>query len=208
MSITEDIWNVLRTDLAIQKDLERGLINHRALARYVLKNYPIKASMESAISAIRRFKSDEIFENSEKELLSNFKEASIKTRSNIACLTLKTSVEKILPGFLLEHPDSKRVTGSDRMKLLVEDKILAKAEKAFKSHIIKMEKELGELSIVMTEKACKTRGVLARVADEISLYNINIEEMIICPPEFLIYVKQKDIIKTYDSLLKLKEKGI
>ena len=35
------------------------------------------------------------------------------------------------------------------------------------------------------------------------LYDINIEEMIIAPPEFLIYVKQEDLIKTHEALFKL-----
>jgi hypothetical protein len=44
---------------------------------------------------------------------------------------------------------------------------------------------------------------LARIASEVALANINIQEIIVCPPEFLIYVKEKDMVKAHESLLKL-----
>ena len=50
-----------------------------------------------------------------------------------------------------------------------------------------------------------TKGVLARIATELSLGNINIHELIMCPPEFIVYVKERDIVKAHEALLKLCE---
>ena len=59
----------------------------------------------------------------------------------------------------------------------------------------------------MPEEALRTKGVLARMTSEIALANINISEVLSVPPEFLIYIKQEDIVKAHESILKLVRGG-
>jgi hypothetical protein len=49
------------------------------------------------------------------------------------------------------------------------------------------------------------KGILAEIANEISIHNININEILICPPEFLILVSSKDMVKTHEIILGLTE---
>ena len=208
MSIKKDIWDILRTDMAIQKDLDRGLINTRALARYILKNYPVKAGFDTAIVAIREFRSEQVFQKEEQKLSRLFKDSAIKTRDNVACITLRRSgLEKVNRAF--DRNDVLRmVSGSSSIKIITDRDTLGEARAIFPAKdVIKVEEGLSELSVTLSEKVIKTKGILARIADEIALQNINIEELIICPPEFLIYVKQEDVIKTYEALLKLRKKA-
>lgn len=208
MSIKEDIWDILRTDLAIQKDLDRGLINTRALARHILKNYPIKASFDTVILAIREFRSEQVFQKEEKRLLRMFRGAAIKTKDNVACITLKMSALERLSKAFEKHDVLRMVTGSKNIKIITDMEKLEDVRSIFPlEYVVKVEEGLGELRVTLPEKVIKTRGVLARMANEIALQNINIEELLICPPEFLIYVRQEDIIKTYDALLKLRSKA-
>ena len=74
-------------------------------------------------------------------------------------------------------------------------------EESLSQYILKVEKDLGEISIRLAEEAAKTRGVMARIANEIALNKINIVELLISVPEFLIYVKEKDVIRTHEVLL-------
>jgi len=62
---------------------------------------------------------------------------------------------------------------------------------------------LSEISVTVAEKATKTRGVLARITAELALANINIHEMMVCPPQFLIYVSEKDIVKAHERIMSL-----
>ena len=86
--ITQDIWKLLRSDLAVQKDLNRGLINVRALARHLIEKHGLEASLDSVISAIRRFEAKKFAED-ERKLAKVLKNAKISTRNNIACFTLE-----------------------------------------------------------------------------------------------------------------------
>ena len=62
-----------------------------------------------------------------------------------------------------------------------------------------------KISVVLPEKAIQTKGVMAKIASEIALANINITELIVCPPQFFIYVAEKDIVKAHERVLALTE---
>ena len=55
---TRDVMDYLSKDLSIQKDLQRGILNIRALARQIKKEQKLKTSLDAVISAIRRFSYD------------------------------------------------------------------------------------------------------------------------------------------------------
>lgn len=201
MKISQLVWNILKSDMAIQKDLEKGLINVRGLAKYILNKYDLEASLDAVISAIRRFEAEKVYEKEEKAILSLFKDAKIATRNNIICLTVKKDGLKQMKAVL--DKNIRAIIGTEEIKIVCEKKYLENMKDAFSDDVVKVEEDLSELDIEISEKAIKQRGVLARISNEISLHNINILESIICPPEFLIYVKEKDAVKTYEILLGL-----
>src|SRR3989344_4774359 len=95
-SINQHIWTLLRKDLAIQKDLQRKIINIRALAKYIIKTYGLNASLDSVISSIRRFETQEQFKKEEEQLVNVFGDASITTKNNVVCYTLSLSTMQLL----------------------------------------------------------------------------------------------------------------
>ncbi len=203
---TKEVWNIIESDRAIEKDLTRKVINTRALARHILKKYALKASLDAVISAVRRFEAKSGWSETEKKIANLFKDAIIITRNNIVCLTTiqndENDIIRLLKSISSDHIRIAR--GSKNTKIVFDQSLLKSvmAEIARKN-ILKIEEDLSELSITIDEKAIKTKGVLARIANEISLADINIEEVIICPPEFLIYVRQQNLVKTYESIMKL-----
>ena len=201
-NITKEVWKIIESDRAIERDLSRNVINMRALARFIIDKYGLEASLDSVISAIRRFDIKSTQENDRK--LSNlFKDAIIKTRNNIVCITVRHEA-----GAEIKADGIRSATGTQTSKLIIEKSRLKEFLTAIpRKAIEKIEEDLSELSITIDERSIKTRGVLARIANEISLSNINIEEIIISPPEFLIYVKEENITKTYESVLRLQEKS-
>src|SRR3989338_2112499 len=86
--IQRTINNLLQKDISIQKDLQRNIINTRALALYLIKNYALQTSLDAVISAIRRFQSDETFKES-KELHNVFKDMIILTKNSMVSIKLK-----------------------------------------------------------------------------------------------------------------------
>lgn len=204
-NINQEVWHILKSDLAIQKDLQRKLINTRALAKHIIQKYPLRASLDSVISAIRRFQSQEKFKEEEISLLSCFKGAVVSTKNNVACITLNMRPADFFKKFSAAKKSSIRITtGSREVKLIVEHPKLSEIKKNFnKDEIKKIQNNLSEINVMLSTKSLETRGVLARIASEIALANINLQEMVVCPPEFLIYVKEKDIVKAHEAILKL-----
>ncbi|MBT7928627.1 hypothetical protein HN682_01735, partial [Candidatus Peregrinibacteria bacterium] len=64
-NINQTVWRLLAQDLSIQKNLKKGLINVRGLAKYLIETYNLRASLDAVISAIRRFENSETFKDEE-----------------------------------------------------------------------------------------------------------------------------------------------
>lgn len=213
LNINQTVWKILASDLAVQKDFSRKIINVRALSKHILKKYELPASLDSIISAIRRFQSNDHFDDNEREMLHIFKDSVVSTKNNVACITLGIRPQELFGKLCMDgHYQNghsipiKTTTGSDETKIIVEQPHLDKVKGWFdKPDIIDIDKDLSELHIVVADKAVHTKGVMARIANELSLANINIHEVIICPPEFLLYVKERDIVKAHEAILKLCE---
>ena len=54
-NIREFVWRVIDTDISLKKDVSRSVINVRALAKYIINKYKLNVSLDSVISAIRRY---------------------------------------------------------------------------------------------------------------------------------------------------------
>lgn len=210
LSINQQVWLILQKDLAVQKDMVRGLINVRALAKYLSETYNITAGIDAVISAIRRFEGQNQFEKDEKELAEIFKDGIVSTKNNMCCMTLNLKFKKTVQrmGEISHMPDCKIVTGENAVKIIVDNPDFPHLKKLFSNdEIKKIEKDISEIAVVVSPQAIKTKGVMARIANEIALANINIIELLVCPPEFLIYVKEKDIVRAHESVLKLCNKN-
>ena len=209
-SVNQDVWKLISGDVSIQKGLKRDVINIRGLAKFFIKKYGIKASLDSVISAIRRYDGSETFV--EDDVTSVFKNCIISTKNNVVCLTLRSDalkqIQKLIELQTTHQIDyhTRFLTGPNSIKVLTDnvhkDKVLGLFNE---KTVLRMEDDLSEISVSLSQKAIATKGVLARMANELSLNNTNIVELLVAPPDFLIYVKEKDIVKTHETLLRLSE---
>jgi len=200
-SINQQVWKALQTDPAIMRDLQRKLVNTRALAKYLINKYDLKVSLDAVISSVRRFPL-EAYQEEEKTLQHIFEDSVVSTKNNIACITIDMAPNEVFQKLCtISLPAFRITTGTDEVKILVEDRHADSIAKMFKGS--QVEHNLSEISITVAEKAIKTKGVLARMAAELALANINIHEMCMCAPQFLIYVTQKDIVKAHERIITL-----
>jgi hypothetical protein len=194
---------LLSKEICVNKNLSQKLINIRALARYLIKKYELSTSLDSVISSIRRYDLEK-GEEDKKRILSLFKNAIVSTRNNIACVTLKKFLLKDLEK-LSEVKGLNFVKGSKDFKIVLDKKYVKDLKDLFSGKIKKIEDNLSEISVYLTEKVLTQKGILAEIANEIYIHNINISEILICPPEFLILVKNSDMIKTHEIIIGLTE---
>jgi len=212
-SINQEVHRILANHISIQRTLDLGVVNIRALAMYLIETNDLKASLHSVISAIRRFEVKEKEQKKGKKIADIFKSSVISIRNNMSCFTLSISLSEAIAK--LQKLDSKAVdksyriiSSADHVKLFADKSSSRYLHDLFsKEQFHDTVDNLTEIGITVQKEAIKTKGVIARISNEIALYNINIFELLIIPPTFLIYVKDKDAVRTHALLHDLHTRG-
>ncbi len=199
-NITHEIWRILDNDPSIRRELQRGLINTSALARYLIKEKKIHGTLDAAINAIRRYhfdQYDDIFTKATKILS---QAVNISTKSNLVEISLikDSDVQKALSDVFkiisYVRGDTLRIMqANDSIRLLIDKKNMDEVLSLLpKNKIISKELHLSEINIYIHPLMQKTPGILAMLANELSINGINIVEVMTCPPEMLFIIKKED----------------
>tara|TARA_B100000315_G_C14592281_1_gene596588 strand:+ start:772 stop:1401 length:630 start_codon:yes stop_codon:yes gene_type:complete len=189
----------------IEKAYSEGLINRRALARYLIKQGIAKNNqMDAVIAMLRRYS----FVKKDTDTKDAFKNIRINIKDNILILDfvkekeLLQKLQKLIANTNYDQGDTlKIVVGSSSLKLFIDEK----NEKLVSSllHEFKLQsklKNISEMSLFFDVGAQKTRGVMASISTLLHMHNINIIEILTSSPELIIYLKDKDVIKAYELL--------
>ena len=209
-SVSEIVKKFLDYNPCIRRDLDRGIINIRALARYIKTEKNIDTKIDAIISAIRRYDNEH-----HKEILKNslylLKKAPISTKgglANIAITKDEENQEKLSNIFSLinySSGDVLRISQADgQMKILVDERNLSKIKKLFTDKkIIKIDKELAEINIHFPEGASKKVGIIGIITNELAINGVNVIEIISCAPEILFFVHEKDLTIAHRLIYRL-----
>ena len=212
---TKEVKHILTNDIAVQSCLARDLINVRGLAKYIIDKYKLNASVDSVISAIRRFDASCEFYSHHNRIKDLFAGYSIKTTTNLSVIDIigMKDIKKCLDQFNslvdIDKGDTLRlVKGNNHMRVIVDEHNLPKLKEAFilydKVNVIN---NLVELSIISksTDSLNETKGVMARISNEMAMQNVNIVEMIFNADTISIYVDKKDYVNANSILVSLSE---
>ena len=211
VKIADEVWKLLDERPCIRINMSRGLINTRALAKYIIKKRKLDVTVDAAISAIRRYELgtyEKIFENAHKIISQTIALSTKSPLANIS-LTKDTEVQRLLPKlFSIIHynqGDALRIIHADEsIKVLVDEKNLEKIRTLFPGDkIIRIERNLAEINIHQHPDAKSTPGIIAITSNELAINGINVLETMSCFPEWLWFVDEKDILKAYNALNQL-----
>ena len=211
-NITHKVWNFLDKDPCIKRGLAQGLINVRALARYLLEEKKVESTLDAVISAIRRYKLsryNKIFSIADKTV----SQSTISTKTHLANVAVikDEEVQTLLPKlFSIIHynqGDVLRIIQADEsIKILVDEKNLEKIRGLFpKKKIMKIDRNLAEINMHLHPEAVNTPGILAVTSNELAMNNVNVMETMSCVPEMLWFVKETDVLKAHEILYELCE---
>lgn len=207
-SINNTVWRLIAEDASIQKELARGLINIRGLARYLIDKHHLDTSMDAVISAIRRYETEQVFEDNNKEIDAVLHSAIITTKNYVTCITLKEmeypTIAHDFVGKNILRENFRLVKGKEIVKLYLNQKDIEKKLVLFKKeNVLSVTKDLAEIRVTMHSKATETIGVLARISHEVALHDVCIYGIIIAVPELLLYVKSDDLVRAHKAVLGL-----
>ncbi len=202
------MWNIIDTDISLKKDISRGIINVRALANYIISKYRLKISVDSVISAIRRYHASPEKKMNLGGAYSLLKQAKIKTITKMASLSLKKNeyvtkkLGMVLPAVNFEVGEVLRVLeGSKLFKLIVDQKSFSKMQDVFgKNNIIEYNKNIGMIEMIYPDALQKVPGVFSVVSTELGENDISIIDALICSNEHVILVDEKDLLKSFEIL--------
>jgi len=210
-NIVHEVWKVLDDHPNIRREMSRGLINTSALARYMIKEKKIGATLDAVIGAIRRYEVDRHEDFFEKAYKLLGQTVNISTKSNLAEISLikDSEVQQILPKlFSIIHyvrGDVLRVTqANESIRLLIDEKNIDNVMSLFpKDKIISKEIDLAEINIYIHPKMQTTPGILAVISNELANNGINLVEVMTCPPEMIFVVQKEELVKASDVLFQL-----
>lgn len=209
-NITQTVWSYISKDLAIQKSLHKGLLNIRALAKHIQKEQNLKTSTDSVISAIRRYTTHKKSRDSLVKMEESFRNSNIITRNNMACIIIKnqSEIQKYLSEISKIMDFNKGevlrlIKGRSSLRILTDMKNIEKITGFFSRKDISIKENLSEIKIKINPKAERTKGVIARLSNELLMHDINISEIIFCVPEIIIYLDQKDLLAAHKGIVHL-----
>ncbi len=206
-----EVWKFLDNNPCIKRDLSKGLINSRALAKYIIKTQKMDVTLDAVISAIRRYelgKKDDIFLNARGLIKQTL---NLSTRSGLAEISIikDDDVQRAIPGLfdVIEYSRGevlRVIQANETIKLIVDEKNLENVIAVFpKNKVLNIDKNLAEINLHMHPKMIVTYGILAVIANELAINSVNILEVMTCLPEMLLFVKEEDILKAYQILYQL-----
>lgn len=208
-NVREFVWKVIDTDLALKKDISRGILNTRAVANYLIQNYKIDSSIDAVISAIRRYNVTE--RKGLPDVYSILRKAEIRTITKMASLSLKKNedvtkkLSEILPNIDYEGGEVLRVLeGSKMFKIVFDKKSFSKMHESFKrSDIIDSNKNISMVEMVYPKELERVPGVFSVVSNELASHDISIIDALICSNEHIIVVDEKDVLRAFELLYNL-----
>jgi len=209
-SVKEEVWKLIDRDPSLKLDLERRLINARALARYC-SSCGVEGSEDALISAIRRYPLDSRAKKQYDRAVDIVRRSAISSKSRVANIALRkgSDTQAILPKLFsvidYERGETLRIVqGEESIKLLVDEKNLPRLLALIPQKLVlHVQKNLAEINLHLHDEAVKTPGIMLVITGELSRNNVNIYEIMSCVPEMLIFVDEADLMRAYGVLFDL-----
>jgi len=208
--IEQRLQTVLNQEPEIEKCYRKGLVNRRALARYLVRRgVATHGQLDAVVATIRRHD----FAGEGREVRSLFDEVRVNLKDRI--LILDFEKEKELLRRLertIAHIDYSRgdtlkvVVGTSSVKLFLDQAREKELSSVFDRTMIRERIDrVSEISLLFPGEAASTRAVLSFITRELSLNDIVISELLTASPELLIYVKDQYAAKAYEVVRRLQE---
>lgn len=209
-NIRAEVWKLIDTDPSLRYDMERNLLNVRAVARYFME-LGIDATEDAIISAIRRYPRENQVKDYNKNVLKLLSKSTISTRSNIVNIAISkgSHLKEVLPQIFsiikFEKGEILRITqGEENIRIIIDQKNFQSIMEVIpKKEILEIRKDLAEINIHLPKEVAQTRGLGAYLFNELLRHDILLYEVMSCLPEFMFFVQNDQALKTHEVLFGL-----
>jgi hypothetical protein len=202
------VREVVERDGSIRIGLARGLINARALARYIQVSTGEAYTFEALLSAIRRYP---IKESAAKRTNVGKMIRKLSMKNKIAVATIRNSPE--LPTKFAQFSKEvdygrgetfRVISGPESVFVIIDSKNLTKiTSMVSKSDLIMTLDNLAEIVSIESEDGLMVPGVLAGQATEIAINGINIVACVAPVTSAIFILREEDAMSAYQALSRL-----
>jgi len=208
--IEQRFQSVLSREPEIEKCVRKGLVNRRALARYLVgQGVGTRDQFDAVVATIRRHD----FGEETREVRSLFDDVRVSLKDRILILDFEKEkellrrLERLIPHIDYDRGDTlKVVVGTSSIKLFIDEAKEKELGSIFDRFAVRDRVDhVSEISMLFREEAARTGGILSIITREIALHDIVVSEFLTSSPELLMYVKDQYVAKAYEVVRHLPE---
>ncbi|MCM2325594.1 MAG: hypothetical protein NDI94_03970 [Candidatus Woesearchaeota archaeon] len=200
--IEQNFMNLLGKKPEIEKCYSEGLINRRALARYLIEHKLAKEEqMDALIAMIRRYDFGKADADTD-----GLKDLKTSIKDNLVILNyskepeLLNMLSKIVGQTNYNISETlKVIVGTSNVTLIVDKSRIPKLD----FELLHKIDDISELSLQFSKKAINTKGIISIITRELYINDIVISEMLTASNELLIYLKDEHVLKAYELIKRL-----
>jgi hypothetical protein len=173
------IERIIETDPVIKKGLQRGIINSRALARYFREIERIDSTEDAILGVVRRYP---LSDGDSSDSRCAFRECELSLRNKLAELEVEYHQETMYQ--ISEFASNLKTARGENLKLIVgvgfirviaDQNSLEGLRRTLRPREeISYSTDLTEISVHLPRAAGTTKGIVARIAMELALNDINL----------------------------------
>ncbi len=208
-TISHIVKKIVRENPLLEEFLSRKLISYASLAEYLKEKIELeldkKVKHTAIIMALRRL-AEELESKNKRIVKKVFLEDNIIIKENLIEIILEKNnknLKKLYENNLIQNI----IQSNNEIVLIINkknyEKVYSLIKKSFK--IKKVHENLNSITLRISEEATNTIGFFYIITKELAFNNINIYEILSTYTELTILIDEKQTIKAYESIKKLKQ---
>jgi hypothetical protein len=199
------VESILERDPVIRKGLQRGIINSRALARFIHDTIGVDATPEAILGYIRRYPIDG---DDPTDYRIIFKDCEIKMKSKMGDLAIDhgphtmKQISEFAATIKTTRGENLRVLcGTRYVRVIADQRRLAQFKKTLlDKEIVNYIEDLVEVSLLLPPIAEQADGIYTRITAQLTMNDVSPVAVLCCAPEAILIVKEEDSVKALQAL--------
>jgi|Deesub1362A_J573_1020465.scaffolds.fasta_scaffold00166_65 aspartokinase len=205
MNISEATRMVLSRFPYLEEYMSQGIINYRALSRVILEDIKREVgreiNLQSVVTAVRRYHvaSGEKLKGAILKILSN---SNVNLRYDIGAITLEADPE-VMDNIVKTKSNEEGfiiIQGIETLTIVGDEKALKGLSRKLKGKILEAKQDLASVIVKSPRDIAHTPGVIAYLANALSIAGINVVEMMSSYTETCFIVDEEDALKTVETI--------
>jgi hypothetical protein len=207
-AVRRTVERIIESDPTIRTGLQRGIINSRALSRYLLENCAVDSTPDAVLGILRRYPLDGVRDDDNRLAL---KDCNISMRGGIAYLTIENSpdIMKRVAEFAstirsIRGENFRVIVGSDSVRVIAGQDALDNFRQTFRpKEIISYTSNLAEICLLLPFATERLGEIATAIIAQLTINKISLAGILVCPPEDIIIVPEIDASRTFEALQQL-----